>query len=150
MLEATIVKHCAPTLAGIKTGNIFSIRDAKPEVADEIHRLDRMLRKKGIRIIPLKRTKGNMLIYIYRPDRLQEDLTKPQAQEILADKGYPCGDTGCWKVYSNESRAKAIFDRYKRCTNAYVRQTRKGKPLESLVVNGRDFSKERSLGAAPA
>ena len=89
MLEAALVKHCSPTLAGIKTGNLFPLREEGDEFTAEIRKLNRILVKKGLRIIPVKKKDGKRLIYVYRPERLLKDLTRPEAEAILREKGYP-------------------------------------------------------------
>ena len=89
MLEAALVDHCSPTLAGIKTGNLFLFRSEGDDYIAEIRKLNRMLVKRGLRIIPVKRDDRKILIYVYRPERLQRDLTLPEAEAILREKGYP-------------------------------------------------------------
>lgn len=89
MSEKQLIEHCAPTLAGIKTGNLFSIKnDGKTEVIFEIRKLNRMLRDKGLRVIPLKMAEKYILIYVYRPLYLKRDLDNPKALSILTTKGY--------------------------------------------------------------
>ncbi len=91
MSEELIVDNCSPTLAGIKTGNLFSVRiTEKTDINSEVRQLNRDLRKRGIRVIPLKVTEEYALIYLYRPDYLQKDLMDPQALEILRNRGYHC------------------------------------------------------------
>ena len=46
------------------------------------------MRKKGIRIIPLKVSDTCALIYLYRPDMLNRDLKDPVAVSILKRFGY--------------------------------------------------------------
>ena len=89
MLEAALVNHCAPTLAGIKTGNIFPLCAEEDGFTAEMRKLNRILVKKGLRIIPVKRKDRKLLIYVYRPERLLKDLTRPEAEAILREKGYP-------------------------------------------------------------
>ncbi|MBR1628626.1 MAG: DUF3793 family protein [Lachnospiraceae bacterium] len=95
MLKDLMVEHGAPTLAGIKTGNIFSIQTKKNEIASEIRKLNGILTKKGLRLIPIKRSSDKTMMYLYRPDRLERDLSSPEAEEILEEKGYPCGNMNC-------------------------------------------------------
>ncbi len=180
MIKKELVEHCAPTLAGIKTGNIFSVRTNLPSINDELRMLNRILLKKGIHLVTINM--GNRtLIYLYRPERLQIDLTDPAAEKILKEKGYPCGDykyclaelirhlktdscfpheiglflgyppsdvkkfmenpcegvkcVGCWKAYSNEYEAKKTFERYKKCTAFYNKESESGRPLEALIVD---------------
>lgn len=91
MLLQALVDHCSPTLAGIKTGNLFPLHSEGDDVIPEIRELNRILVRKGLRMIPVKRDNRHTLIYVYRPERLQKDLALPEAEEILLEKGYPCG-----------------------------------------------------------
>ena len=91
MLQNDIVQYCAPTLAGIKTGNIFMLRVNMTDIVKEVRKLNSMLTKKGLRLIPIRKTNTGTLIYLYRPDRLKKDLSAPKAVEIMKKKGYPCG-----------------------------------------------------------
>ncbi len=89
MLEAALVNHCSPTLAGIKTGNLFPLCVKEDGFIAEMRKLNRILVKKGLRIIPVKRKDRKLLIYVYRPERLLKDLARPEAEAILREKGYP-------------------------------------------------------------
>ncbi len=89
MSEELIIKHCSPTLAGIKTGSLFSVRITKDtDINKEVRKLNDMLRKKGLRMIPLRIKGENALIYLFRPDHLKKDLNDPNAKRILKRKGY--------------------------------------------------------------
>lgn len=89
MSEYTIVKHGAPTLAGIKTGNLITCAfRTKEEVQQDLRRWNRMLTRKHLRIIPLKYMDGKVLLYIYRPSSLRKDLKDPVVREILRSCGY--------------------------------------------------------------
>ncbi|MCR5406869.1 MAG: DUF3793 family protein [Lachnospiraceae bacterium] len=91
MSEELIVDNCSPTLAGIKTGNLFSVKITEgTDIISEVRRLNCELRKKGIRVIPLKKTKEYALIYLYRPKYLKRDLDDPEAVRILRKRGYHC------------------------------------------------------------
>ena len=92
MVQKLLVKHGAPTLAGIKTGNIFTVKDSQGRIDSEIRKLNRILLKKGLSLIPVRRTENATLVYLFRPDRLKKDLQRPEAREILMEKGYSCGD----------------------------------------------------------
>lgn len=55
MSEDLVIRHCAPTLAGIKTGNLFSCAcPCKAALTKELCRLNRKLVPKGIRALPLR------------------------------------------------------------------------------------------------
>jgi len=98
MIEKELVKLCAPTLAGIKTANLFSIKNDYSELLDEVRRLNQILTKKGLRLIPVKKTDKNILLYLYRPEQLKQDLSDPEAINILEEKGYPCSNPDCCLV----------------------------------------------------
>lgn len=89
MSEELIVRHCSPTLAGMKTGSLFSCRCTdKQELVMEIRSLNKRLVPKGLRVLPLRVWKGRALIYVYRPSGLQKDLDESQARELLEEYGY--------------------------------------------------------------
>lgn len=93
MSDKFIVEHCSPTLAGIKTGNLFSVRmQADTNLNKELIRLNKLLHEKGLCAIPIKKTDEYALIYLYRPDHLGRDLSNPEAVKILNEKGYTCGN----------------------------------------------------------
>lgn len=55
MSEHLIVQHCSPTLAGIKTGNMFTrYYESWEDIRSELCQLNRRLTPKGIRILPLR------------------------------------------------------------------------------------------------
>ena len=87
MLTNALVEHCSPTLAGIKTGNMFSVNTDSADIISEIKNLNRIMTKKGLCLIPLKKSDTSTLIYLYRPDLLKRDLNLPEAEEILEKKG---------------------------------------------------------------
>ena len=89
MSEETIIRHCSPTLAGIKTGNLFrcSYR-TKEEMRSDVRHWNTVLSPKGLRIIPLRFQEDSALIYVYRPARLQKDLENGDACALLRERGY--------------------------------------------------------------
>ena len=92
MSEELIIRHCAPTLAGLKTGSMFSYEPAAGEdLRCEIRSMNRRLVRKGLRMLPLRMRCGRVLIYIYRPHRLRDDLARADAAAILSPRGYCCG-----------------------------------------------------------
>ena len=87
MSEQLIVKHCSPTLAGIKTGNLFSCAyKDKTELISSVRELNRKLVPKGIRVLPLRCSQKRALIYVYRPNSLKQDLCRDEALDILKQK----------------------------------------------------------------
>lgn len=95
MSEDLIIKHCSPTLAGIKTGNLFSCSYAsKSETEKAINRFNKIFIPKGVKLIPLKYGKDRVLVYVYRPTMLAKDLSDEYASLLLKSQGYHSLDTG--------------------------------------------------------
>ena len=89
MGDEMLVRNCAPTLAGIKTGNMFSRPfEDEQKMRSYVRALNASLRKKGLRVIPLRYKNGNGLIYVYRPAFLTRDLGNTDAARILEKQGY--------------------------------------------------------------
>jgi hypothetical protein len=89
MPEELIIQHCSPTLAGIKTGNLFTVSlSDRTDIVGEVRNLNNVFRVKGLRVIPLKVTEDYALIYVYRPEHLKKDLSDPKALKILQSRGY--------------------------------------------------------------
>ena len=88
MLKKAIIEHCAPTLAGLKTANMFTFDTKFKNVNKELCFLNKMFNKKGVRIVPIRSGTNKTLFYVYRPERLNSDLCNPTAKSILCSKGY--------------------------------------------------------------
>lgn len=97
MSEELIVRHCSPTLAGLKTGSLFSCAvSTREELTRSLCRLNKKLVPRGLRVIPLRYRGGRALIYVYRPSGLRRDLDNGLAREILEKNGYEPEDAdGC-------------------------------------------------------
>lgn len=89
MSDEMIVEFCSPTLAGIKTGNLFSCEysDDKQLVKD-LRRVNGVLVKKGIKAIPIRCLNHRVLIYLFRPSFLEKDLCEKDAANMLERLGY--------------------------------------------------------------
>ena len=93
MSEDLIIKHCSPTLAGIKTANLFNCPySSRLECECDVRRLNKMFCKKGIKVLPLKFSNGKALIYIFRPSKLAVDLSDKYACKLLESQGYHSHD----------------------------------------------------------
>ena len=87
----TLVRCCAPTMAGLKTGSMFSCGFEDPaQMTEELRGLNRRLKRKGLRILPLRLRDGRALLYLYRPGMLERDLRDPLSRELLRECGYEC------------------------------------------------------------
>lgn len=182
--DHTIAMNCAPTLAGIKTGSMFSVSYTnRKSFMRELSELNTVLTRHGLCAVLLRYMNKRALVYIFRPDDLRQDLLDPAAIAILRERGYTESDpriclqqlirqfrqskdfphevglflgyppedvrgfianphsgyhcVGCWKVYGDRTKAEQLFDRYRRCTKAYCRETARGTALEKLIVSTR-------------
>lgn len=111
MSEDYIVRHCAPTLAGLKTGSIFVCPyDTKDALLASVRRLNRRLSPKGLRVLPLRFSEKRALIYLYRPKKLTADLANATAAELLRRSGYTGGSCEqCVCQLARKLRSQADF-----------------------------------------
>ena len=91
MSEELLIRQCAPTLAGIKTGNLFSCAyTEKDALTAQIRSLNRRLAPKGLCLLPMRLCGGRALLYLYRPQQLSCDLRDTDAEALLKQAGYDC------------------------------------------------------------
>lgn len=96
MLEADIISHCAPTLAGIKTANMFRYLSAdRDAVLKEVVLANSKLNGKGVYVEVLRSSATGSLIYVYRPNMLAKDLNSEGACCLLQKCGYDNSDAAC-------------------------------------------------------
>lgn len=95
MMEETLVRMAAPTLAGIKTGSLFPYYYRNREaLGAEMGRLNRLLIPRGLLLVLLRLTERSALLYLFRPADLEKDLTDRTVCELLRCAGYPCSGCG--------------------------------------------------------
>ena len=111
MSEDLLIRHCSPTLAGIKTGNLFSCAcPSRKDLTRDLCRLNKKLVPKGIRVLPLRVCKGRALIYAYRPNALESDLTDHRARALLLKYGYvPENPNGCVVHLIHRLRSEGLY-----------------------------------------
>ena len=77
MLESGIVAHCAPTLAGIKTANMFNyLPDDMEDLPREVQEENRKLNGKGVYVEILRTGEKRALIYFKRGLDLRKRRTR--------------------------------------------------------------------------
>ena len=92
MSAKILAEHCAATLAGIKTGNLFRVSISGPNMLrKELRKWNRILNGKGLRLIPVRYGDDFALLYLYRQEHLMRDLRDPMALDILRSLGYRTG-----------------------------------------------------------
>ena len=91
MSDEKIIRHCAPTLASMKTGNLFTCAfSSREEMLESARSFNRRMCPRGLRAVPMRYANGLGLIYVYRPQKLDKDLAHETAGRLLGDCGYPC------------------------------------------------------------
>lgn len=97
MSDEHVIRYCAPTLASIKTGSLFTCPFAeRGAMLAAMRAFNRRLSGRGLRMLPLRYRDGVALVYLYRPGLLERDLMDGEACALLRGCGYPCGDAhGC-------------------------------------------------------
>lgn len=89
MSEGYLIRNCSPTLAGLKTASLFTCPYVcREELLTSLRQMNRRLRSKGLRLVPLRFSEKNALLYLYRPSRLTADMHCPLAHRLLTEKGY--------------------------------------------------------------
>ena len=93
MSEEILIQYAAPTLAGLKSGSLFTVAFSnQKDMHESIRRINRVLVPKGLCLLPVGRQKNRTLVYVFRPALVEKELASVQARKILARYGYH-GDT---------------------------------------------------------
>lgn len=58
----------------------------------------------------------------------------PDVKAFIENKGQNCKCIGCWKVYTDECRAKKLFAQFDQCTRIYRREFMKKRSILRLTV----------------
>jgi hypothetical protein len=93
--ERQLVRHCSPTLAGLKSGNIFNLfidLGQRRSLDQSISAWNARLNGKGIYLTVLKSDGARALVYVYRRGMLAEDLGSEAAARFLSSYGYRSSD----------------------------------------------------------
>lgn len=110
MSEDVLIRHGAPTLAGLKTGSLFTCPyEDRASLLDSIRRLNKRLGAKGLRVVPLRFSDKKALIYLYRPRKLEADLADSTAASLLEQQGYAAGGCRCLGHLARRVRSQAEF-----------------------------------------
>lgn len=89
MSEELLITHCSPTLANLKTANLFNCScDDISCLKQQISKWNKVLNPKGIKMVLLKIKANKALIYVYRPNRLENDLDHAAVKRMLKNNGY--------------------------------------------------------------
>ena len=93
MLEKSVIEHCSPTLASIKTGNLFTYKyESEEELWESVEGFNECVREKGVSLTVLRRSEKKALIYVCRLSSLERDLKKPGVANFIKKYGYESTD----------------------------------------------------------
>lgn len=88
-LEEYLIRHCAPTLAGIKISGLFGFYfEAELCLTNSLNSINQLLSPKGIRAEVLRIRGNNALILVYRHSMLLEKLNDENVIAFLESYGY--------------------------------------------------------------
>lgn len=88
-MERFLIEHCSPTLAGLKTANLFSCTvNSVSELNSYLHKANQELNKKDVFLEILQNRNKRAVILVYRRSRLQKELENNAVSYFLASYGY--------------------------------------------------------------
>ena len=164
MFADLLIRHGAPTLAGLKTANLFPCRlIPRAALLRELRDTNQVLVPRGLRLLPLRldlsaHTAQRLLDQAGYPNcqilpclrelrrRLESGTGFPHeiglflgyppedVQGFICHQGRGCKLTGCWKVYGDEQAARQCFAAYRSCTESYCRRRARGEGLAGFAV----------------
>lgn len=89
MISGLVVRLCAPTLAGLKLGNLFTYQfDCSHELQYQIDDFNRELNEKDVYFEIVRLKSKSALIYVYRKKKLQAALDKAEIRDFLRAYNY--------------------------------------------------------------
>lgn len=95
MSEEILIRQCAPTLAGIKTGSLFPCPYGDvPGLLQDLRELNRRIVPKGLCLLPLCWQSHRALLYLFRPRALERDLRGRRRPGCWRRQGIPPGAAG--------------------------------------------------------
>ena len=67
MSKRLLVKQCSPTMAGLKTGNLFTCEaKSRPDLVRFVRAINRKFAYKGLKMAIMRYSSGRALIYMYK------------------------------------------------------------------------------------
>ena len=82
-LHERIVRHCAPTLAGLKCGSMFRVNSDPHGILTQVSELEYELSHRGLRLAALVVDEEGCLLYVYRPKLLEARQADPEVRDFL-------------------------------------------------------------------
>ena len=110
MSDELILRQASPTLAGLKTGSLFTVPyRTEAELRADVADMNRRLAPKGVDLRVL-RVRRRALLYLYRPSYLSRDFSQAEAASLLRQYGYAAEDSEqCLERLGERLRAGGDF-----------------------------------------
>ena len=89
--ETKLVRHAAPTLAGMKPANLFTYRTAnftEEEASSAIAEISSRLAGFHLRVEPLANRTRGVLLLVFRPKFVEGALSNERARKLLTQSGF--------------------------------------------------------------
>ena len=90
-LETKLVRHAAPTLAGMKPANLFTYRTGnftEEEASSAIAEISSRLAGFHLRVEPLANRARGVLLLVFRPELVESALDNEHARKLLTQSGF--------------------------------------------------------------
>lgn len=88
-IERSLIEYCAPTLASLKAGSLFSLLSpACGALDEEISRINALLEQKGLTLCAVRSMQARTLCFLYRASHLSCMLREPANAAFLRSQGY--------------------------------------------------------------
>ena len=88
-MERFLIEHCSPTLAGLKTANLFSCpANSESELNTYLLRANNELNDRDVYLELLRKDNERAIIYVYRKKKLQKELQDKNISGFLSQYGY--------------------------------------------------------------
>ena len=141
MSEDFLIRHCSPTLAGIKTGSLFSCGcPCKKQLTKDLSGFNRKLAPKGIRVLPLKVSGGFHSPFM---QNAQAGLAEALKSAPLAAPRIP--------LYANQTAQPYSLETARECLAGQVAHpVRWQQTIENLIAAGAESFLELGPGATLA
>lgn len=86
MFEDLLVRYCSPTLAGIKTGNIFTYKGL--DIYELIKKWNLVFEKYNMKMVILRKNGNTSLIYVYRVELISRLFSDKKVVDFFRNTGY--------------------------------------------------------------
>ena len=93
-IDAILVNHCSPTLAGLKMGSLLCLPrlESRTDYEKLIDKYNHMYNQKGLHFRILYACPKRTLLYVYRPAMVASYIQDQAVMAFLTQYGYAAGD----------------------------------------------------------